>query len=151
MTTYAQLYAKFMTLNSLLTYLAIGVTAAAFTTQAAEKVHIDAAKLPPPANKNVTYVSDIKPLFEHSCVKCHGEQKPKGKLRLDSLEGIFKGGEDGKVVVPGKSTDSILIANIAHLGDPDEFMPPPKNKAGIAPLTKEEIGLVRAWIDQGAK
>lgn len=140
-----------MTRSSLPMYLAIGLTAAALTTHAAEKVHIDAAKLPPPADKTVTYASDIKPLFEHSCVKCHGEQKPKGKLRLDSLEGILKGGEDGKVVAPGKSTDSVLMANIAHLGDPDDFMPPPKNKAGIGPLTKEEIGLVRAWIDQGAK
>jgi len=84
-------------------------------------------------------------------VKCHGAEKPKGKLRLDSLEGILKGGEDGKVVSPGKSTESLLVQNIAHLGDPDDYMPPPKNKAGIQPLTKEEIGLIRAWIDQGAK
>ena len=115
-------------------------------------VQIDASKLPPALDKkDVTYTADVKPLFEKSCVKCHGAEKPKGKLRLDSLEGILKGGEDGKVVTPGKSTESMLIANIAHLGDPDDYMPPPKNKAGIQPLTKEEIGLVRAWIDQGAK
>ncbi len=140
-----------MTLSSLLMYVAIGVTAAALTTQAAEKVHLDPAKLPPPANKSVTYGSDIKPLFEHSCVKCHGEQKPKGKLRLDSLEGILKGGEDGKVVEPGKSEKSMLVLNIAYLGDSDDFMPPPKNKLGLKKLTDEQIGLVRAWIDQGAK
>lgn len=115
-------------------------------------VKIDPAKLPPPADKkDVTYTADIKPVFEKSCIKCHGAEKPKGKLRLDSLEGILKGGEDGKVLTPGKSTESVLVANIAHLGDPDDYMPPPKNKAGIQQLTKAEIGLIRAWIDQGAK
>jgi len=126
------------------------------TTHAAEKeksqVHLDPAKLPPAADKkDVTYLVDIKPIFEKSCVKCHGAEKPKAKLRLDSLAGAMKGGEDGKVIVPGKSTESVLIANIAHLGDPDDYMPPPKNKAGIGPLSKEEIGLFRAWIEQGAK
>ena len=122
--------------------------------QSAEKsaIKIDPSKLPPSAGKaDVTYSADIRPIFEKSCVKCHGAEKPKGKLRLDSLEGVLKGGEDGKVVAPGKSTESMLILNIAHLGDPDDYMPPPKNKAGIAQLTKEEIGLIRAWIDQGAK
>jgi mono/diheme cytochrome c family protein len=138
--------------------VAICVTAAAslalIQAQGAEKdkVQIDPKKLPPAASKpDVTYNADIKPVFEKSCVKCHGAEKPKGKLRLDSLEGALKGGEDGKVVTPGKSTESMLILNIAHLGDPDDYMPPPKNKAGIGPLTKEEIGLIRAWIDQGAK
>lgn len=131
----------------------LGVSAAALLSiKAAEKTQIDPSKLPPASDKkDVTYATDIKPIFEKSCVKCHGEQKPKGKLRLDSLEGILKGGEDGKVVVPGKSTESMLMANIAHVGDPDDYMPPPKNRAGIGPLTKEQIGLIRAWIDQGAK
>ena len=132
--------------------LAACFTASLLSAQAAEKVKLDPSKLPPAAEKkDVTYASDIKPIFDQSCVKCHGEQKPKGKLRLDSLEGTLKGGEDGKVVTPGKSTESVLMANIAHLGDPDDFMPPPKNKAGIGPLTKEQIGLIRAWIEQGAK
>ncbi|HTL55440.1 MAG TPA: c-type cytochrome domain-containing protein [Candidatus Limnocylindrales bacterium] len=127
-----------------------------FTAHSAENekgsLHVDPSKLPPALDKkDVTYSTDIKPLFEKSCVKCHGAEKPKGKLRLDSLEGTLKGGEDGKVVSPGKSAESMLVINIAHLGDPDDYMPPPKNKAGIQQLTKEEIGLIRAWIDQGAK
>ena len=121
---------------------------------AAEKEHakVDISKLPPPAAKSgVTYVTDIQPIFENSCVKCHGAQKPKGKLRLDSLDGVLKGGEDGKVVKPGNSAESMLVHNIAHIGDPDDYMPPPKNKAGIPPLKTEQIALIRAWIDQGAK
>lgn len=117
-----------------------------------EKVKVDVSKIPPVADKkDVTYAGDIKPLFDQSCVKCHGVQRPKAHLRMDSLEGVLKGGEDGKVVVPGNSAQSMLVHNIAHVGDPDQYMPPPKNKAGIGPLTKEQIGLVRAWIDQGAK
>ncbi len=131
----------------------LGIIAASFIgVRAAEKPQIDPAKLPPAANKpGVTFETDIKPIFEKSCVKCHGAEKPKAKLRLDSLEGALKGGEDGKVIVTGKSVESILMASVAHLGDPDGFMPPPKNRAGIGPLTKEQLGLVRAWIDQGAK
>ncbi len=117
-----------------------------------KKMQIDLSKLPPAATKQgVTYAADIKPVFDAACTKCHGEQKPKGHLRLDSLEGALKGGEDGKVVLPGDSAGSALLANVAHLGDPDDYMPPPKNKAGIGPLTREQIGLIRAWIEQGAK
>lgn len=124
----------------------------AYAADKEKKLHIDASKLPPAApQQGVTYESDIKPIFEHSCVKCHGAQKPKGHLRLDSLEGVLKGGEDGKVVAAGASAQSMLVANVAHLGDPDDYMPPPKNKAGIPPLTREQIGLIRAWIDQGVK
>jgi hypothetical protein len=123
-----------------------------FSGTAAEKKAVDLSKIPPPSDKaGVTYAVDIKPMLEKSCTKCHDGEKPKAKLRLDSLEGVLKGGEDGKVVLPGDSAGSMLVHNIAHAGDPDGYMPPPRNKAGIGPLTKEQIGLIRAWIDQGAK
>ena len=109
---------------------------------------IDVTKLPPPsAKKDLTYAKDIKPLFEKSCFKCHGTEKQKGKLRLDSLEAVKKGGEDGEVIVVGKSEKSPLVHAIAAL-DPDMTMPP-EGKGD--PLTKEQVGLIRAWIDQGAK
>ena len=122
------------------------------SAQGAGKAAVDLSKLPPASSKTgVTYATDIKPIFEKGCVKCHGAEKPKAKLRLDSLQGVLKGGEDGKVVVPGNSAGSMLVHNIAHAGDADDYMPPPRNKHGIQPLTKEQIGLIRAWIDQGAK
>jgi hypothetical protein len=99
----------------------------------------------------VTYAKDIKPIFDNSCAKCHGAEKPKAKLRLDSLEGALKGSQDGKVVEPGNSAKSQLILSAAHLGPKDSWMPPPNNKAKIGPLTREQVGLLRAWIDQGAK
>jgi mono/diheme cytochrome c family protein len=119
---------------------------------AASAADVDVSKIPPASDKkDVTFEKDIKPIFEKSCVKCHGAEKPKGKLRLDSLAGVLKGGVDGKVVEPGNSAKSVLVHNIAHVGNEDEWMPPPDNKNQIKPLTNEQIGLVRAWIDQGAK
>src|ERR1700761_1387125 len=131
-------------------FCAIGVTGMALLAD--DK--IDVSKLPPPSTKTgVTYAADIKPIFEPACFGCHGAKtpKPKGGLRLDTLELTLKGGEDGPAVVPGDSAKSPLVANVAHLGDPDDFMPPPKNRGNIPPLTPAQIGLVRAWIDQGAK
>jgi hypothetical protein len=122
------------------------------SAQAAGKKSVDLSKIPPASDKTgVTYATDIKPILEKSCITCHGAEKHKGRLRLDGLEAVLKGGEDGKVVVPGNSAESMLVHNIAHAGDPEAYMPPPKNKANISPLTKEQIGLIRAWIDQGAK
>jgi mono/diheme cytochrome c family protein len=113
----------------------------------------DTSQLPPASTKTgVTFATDIQPIFAKSCVPCHGpntKPKPKGKLRLDTLELVLKGGEDGAAVTPGDIAKSPLLANIAHLGDEDDYMPPPKSKK--PPLTKEQIGLIRAWVEQGAK
>jgi mono/diheme cytochrome c family protein len=109
---------------------------------------VDVSKLPPAVTKTgLTFDKDIKPIFEKSCVKCHGAEKQKGKLRLDSLEASLKGGENGESIVKGNSAKSPLVHTIARL-DPDSAMPP-DGKGD--PLTKEQIGIVRAWIDQGAK
>ncbi len=118
------------------------------------KTPIDPSLLPPASTKQgVTYAADIQPIFAKTCYPCHSAktQKPKGKLRLDTLELTLKGGEDGPAVVAGNSAKSVLVAQVSHLGDPDDYMPPPKNKANVGPLSKEQIGLIRAWIDQGAK
>jgi mono/diheme cytochrome c family protein len=112
----------------------------------------DLSKLPPPSNKkDVTYAADIKPIFDKACVGCHGPEKQKAKLRLDSLDAALKGGADGKVIQPGNGAKSILLLNVAQIGDEEEWMPPPGNKEKIPALTKDEVGLIRAWIDQGAK
>jgi len=113
----------------------------------------DTEQLPPASTKTgVTYATDIKPVFDQSCVKCHSGDKPKAKLKLDSLENALKGSKDGKVIVAGDSAKSPLVRSIAHVtSDKDAWMPPLHNKAKIGPLTPEQIGLIRAWIDQGAK
>src|SRR6266487_2414811 len=146
---------KSVSLKPFVLVLSSGAVALAIAVHAAEKdkkTKVDVSKLPPASSKQgVTYANDIKAIFDKSCVKCHGPEKPKAKLRLDTLEGALKGSENGKVIEPGKSADSILVHNVAHIGNEDDFMPPPDNKAKIPPLTKDQIGLIRAWIDQGAK
>ncbi|NGO40430.1 hypothetical protein G4L39_13665 [Limisphaera ngatamarikiensis] len=117
------------------------------TLGAAEE--IDVTKLPPPADrKEVTYEKDIRPIFEKHCFKCHGEEKPKAGLRLDSREAALKGSREGKVIRVGESARSPLVHSVARLGDEDHWMPPPGKGE---PLTPEQIGLIRAWIDQGAR
>jgi len=146
---------KSVSLKPFVLVLSSGAVALAIAVHAAEKdkkTKVDVSKLPPASSKQgVTYANDIKAIFDKSCIKCHGPEKPKAKLRLDSLAGALKGSENGKVIEPGKSADSILIHNVAHAGDEDDWMPPPDNKAKIPPLTPEQVGLIRAWIDQGAK
>jgi Planctomycete cytochrome C len=110
--------------------------------------------LPPASTKTgVTFATDIKPIFDASCVKCHGEMKPKAGLQLTSLEGTLKGGKGGKdkILTVGDSANSPVVKMVAHIGDSDGWMPPAKNKANIGPLTADQVGLIRAWIDQGAK
>ncbi|HVU08724.1 MAG TPA: c-type cytochrome domain-containing protein [Verrucomicrobiae bacterium] len=114
-------------------------------------VFADDAKLPPVSTKTgVTFDKDIKPIFDAACLKCHDSTKPKvaAKLALDTLAGALKGSRDGAVIKPGDSAHSDLVLSVAHVGDPDSFMPKGK---GATKLTDEQIGLIRAWIDQGAK
>src|SRR5258706_9094091 len=78
----------------------------------------DLTKLPPASDKKgLTFVKDIRPLFEASCFRCHGNDRPKGGLRLNSLEAVLKGGEDGVVVTPGKGQDSLLVIAAAQIDD----------------------------------
>ena len=118
-----------------------------FGAAAADK-KVDISKLPPAsAQKDVTYAKDIKPLLEPTCFKCHGTEKQKGKLRLDSLAAFLKGGGDGKVLKPSDSANSLVVHAIARLDEESAMPPADKGK----PLSKEQVGLVRAWIDQGAQ
>ena len=79
------------------------------------------------------------PIFEAKCLACHGQEPPPGGLDLKTLEATLKGSENGPVVVEGASELSILIRMVSA-----GSMPPP----GVgSPLTEEEIGNLRAWID----
>jgi mono/diheme cytochrome c family protein len=100
-------------------------------------------KLPPPAAGPVEFSRDIRPIFEASCVKCHGRGKDKGGFRLDTRETFLKGGDNGPVAVAGRSAESHLIELVSGL-DPDNVMPVKGSK-----LTATQVGLLRAWIDQG--
>ncbi len=112
----------------------------------------DISKLPPPAaKKDLTFDKDIKPLVEKSCLKCHSGEKPKSKYRMDTLASFIKGGESGDpAVVPGKSEKSPVVLFPSDLVT-DMEMPPLEKRDKYPAWTKDQIALVRAWIDQGAK
>jgi mono/diheme cytochrome c family protein len=127
-------------------FLLTALAAAFFFSRAARA---DDGTLPPAATKvGVTYETDIKPIFAASCIRCHGDKRPGNGIVLTSLEGALKGGKDGKVILAGDSAHSDLVLSVAHVGDPDSFMPRGRS---AKKLTDEQIGLIRAWIDQGAK
>jgi hypothetical protein len=128
--------------------LAVGLTFA-INAVAADP---DISKLPPAAKKEgLTFEKDIKPLLEKSCLNCHGPEKPKSKYRVDSREEAIKGGKSGDAaVIPGKSEKSPLVLYPADLVEEME-MPPTDKREKYPALTKEQIALIRAWIDQGAK
>jgi hypothetical protein len=103
------------------------------------------AKLPPPATGTVDFKRDIQPIVEKSCVKCHGRGRNKGDFVFETRETLLKGGESGPAVIEGNSAESLLIELVSGL-DPDNVMPAKGTK-----LTAHEVGLMRAWIDQGLK
>src|SRR6266850_22127 len=112
--------------------LTLGILTAGLSGFAADKFDfnkLDLGKLPPPsAQKGLTFEKNIKPILESSCLRCHGQQRPKGDLSLDTLESLLKGGKDGKVVVVGDSKKSPLVIAVAQMDD--ETAMPPKRGPG---------------------
>ena len=98
------------------------------------------------AQPAVDFEKDVRPVLEDRCLHCHGEDKQKSKLRLDSVVGILRGGESGEaLIVAGNSAESYLLKRVTHV-NAKEAMPPKGER-----LTAEQIATLRAWIDAGAK
>ncbi|MDP6795041.1 MAG: c-type cytochrome domain-containing protein [Verrucomicrobiota bacterium] len=98
------------------------------------------------AEDKVDFAKSVQGVFEARCIDCHGPKKAKGELRLDTLEATLKGGESEEpVLAPGKSGESELFKRIALKADHEDIMPPKGD-----PLTKEQIELIKKWIDEGA-
>ena len=94
----------------------------------------------------VDFKRDVQPVFAEKCYSCHGSEKQKGGLRLDRRKDALQGGDSGKVILPGKASESILIRNISGI-DADNVMPP---KGKGEPVSEKQVALLRAWIDAGA-
>jgi mono/diheme cytochrome c family protein len=92
----------------------------------------------------VDFSRDIQPIFAAKCYECHGPDQRKGGLRLDLRHDALLGGDDGPVLVAGKSTESLLFQKVSD-PDPDKRMP-----LKGEPLTSAQLDLIRRWIDAGA-
>jgi hypothetical protein len=94
----------------------------------------------------VDYLRDVKPLLSKHCYACHGALKQKARLRLDTAAMLRKGGDSGPAITAGQSDESLITD--ALTGREGWKMPP---EGEGSPLSVQEIGTVRAWIDLGAK
>jgi hypothetical protein len=98
----------------------------------------------PPTPEQVRFFeTNIRPLFVEYCFKCHGPEKQKAGLRLDTREGLLKGGVSGAAVTPGQPDSSLLIKAI-HYRDPELKMPP------AGKLSARQIGDLTRWVQMRA-
>jgi hypothetical protein len=97
------------------------------------------------AADKVDYIRDIQPILARHCYECHGGQKQRSGLRLDTAAAILAGGNSGPGVVPGNSGASKLIKAVTGAND-TKLMPPREPR-----LTALQVALLKAWIDQGAR
>ena len=99
-----------------------------------------------PVADQVVYTHLVQPIFEQKCVSCHGEEKQKGKLRMDSYEALLAGGKEGEAIEPGDAEGSNIMFRIHLPEDDDEHMPP----EGKTQMEAHEIAIVEWWLDAGA-
>lgn len=102
------------------------------------------AQLPPAADRSIEFVKDVQPMLTRHCLTCHGPDRQEGDFRLDQKSFAMKGGDSGPAILPGRSADSRLIHLVAGLEK--GLVMPRKGER----LPNEQIGILRAWIDQGA-
>ncbi len=101
-------------------------------------------KLPPAAEMQVDFKQHVLPILAQKCYSCHGPKQQQSGLRLDDRQSALRGGDYGPVIIPGKSAESKLILRLVS-GDGGMQMPP------TGALPPEDIGILRAWIDQGGE
>ncbi|MCP5557650.1 MAG: hypothetical protein H7A55_07830 [Verrucomicrobiaceae bacterium] len=123
------------------------VAAAAKKPAAAPAAAAPAAKFDLAAlGGTVVFKDVVMPILEAKCTGCHGAEKSKGKLRMDTLANLLKGGGDGPTtLVPGKSADSLMMKRILLPKDDDDHMPPAEKDQ----ITTQECQLLAWWINEG--
>ncbi|MEX0818010.1 MAG: c-type cytochrome domain-containing protein, partial [Pirellulaceae bacterium] len=98
---------------------------------------------------DVDFEKEILPIFRRKCLACHNNTDAESDLVLETPQAILKGGFEGPAVIAGKGLESLLLKVVSKQSEP--IMPPEDNDVGAQPLTPEELGLLKLWIDQGAK
>jgi hypothetical protein len=97
-----------------------------------------------PASAAVDFERDVQPILEDHCIDCHGDDKQKSGLRLDTALGLLRGGESGEaLLVDGKSSESYLMKRVTSEVEKDAM--PRKGKR----LSAKEVAILRQWIDEG--
>ena len=97
----------------------------------------------------VDFEREVLPILRPNCLVCHNQTSAKAGLNLETPQTMLKGGESGPAIKPKQGSKSLLLQAAAH--QTDTPMPPKGNKSAAADLTPEQLGLIKLWIDQGAK
>lgn len=92
------------------------------------------------AHENVSFKNEIQPILEQRCIKCHGGDFPTEGLNMDSYETLMSGSQNGPVIIPGDSSNSLLFEKVKNGQMP---------KRG-SDLSAEQIELIQQWINEGA-
>jgi hypothetical protein len=85
----------------------------------------------------------VRPLLAENCFPCHGPEKQRGGLRLDSRAALLTGGDSGPAIVPGQPDKSRLVQAVGYTKE--DLRMPPKGK-----LTNEQTAVLSAWIKMDA-
>ena len=97
----------------------------------------------------VAFDKEVLPILQKNCLACHSASEKQGELVLESPPAILKGGDTGPAVVAGRGAESLLIQMASHQAE--TVMPPEGNDVAAGNLTPQELGLIKLWIDQGAR
>jgi WD40 repeat protein len=103
----------------------------------------------PQLGRAVDFNLDVFPVFESKCLACHNKTTKESDLVLETVESILKGGASGPAVLPGKPDESLLYGAASRAAEP--HMPPLPNKVAAKPLAPRELGILRKWIEEGAR
>lgn len=96
-------------------------------------------------SQEMELVTNVRSVLAHNCYKCHSGAKIEGELRLDEKEFVFKGGENGAMILPGKPSESELIRRISLSKNHKDVMP---SKGNL--LSRDEIAVLTLWVEKGA-
>ena len=133
------------TLCAVAPLLALWLAGLCSTTLRAEDPTFELSQLPPAAEGAIDYEQQIAPLLANKCASCHGAKRQRSDLRVDTRGALLKGGSRGPAAVPSQPARSWLLAAASR--QIEELAMPPEGE----PLTADEVALLRAWIEQGAK
>jgi len=101
---------------------------------------------PTAATPDSFFTVRVEPVFAQNCVGCHGPSRQKGNLRLDSYEGVLRGGKNGPIVKAGDLIHSELFQRVSLATGSEKIMPP----QGKPALSADQIKLLELWISAGA-
>lgn len=101
---------------------------------------------PVPAAPDSFYTTRVAPLFEAHCSSCHGENRQKGDLRLDTFAAAMRGGKHGAVIRAGSAESSELVTRIGLPPTNAKAMPP----QGKEPLSADDVKTIEVWVAAGA-